>query len=203
MESAMDARVDPRILRTRAHLREALFDLARERPLDQVTVGDIADRAGVNRTTFYQHYSDKNSLLVDALSVAVEGVVAKIDADTGPQDGHAILRAYLEHIDTNAALYQRILGGLGSAGIQAWLRERLADALLANIEDHDGLVDLPLDVLGAAISGAGLSIIRAWLDQSDRVGVDEAASWIWTVLEAHGAIQDRSPIRTSVRPNSR
>jgi AcrR family transcriptional regulator len=195
MEPAMEARVDPRILRTRAHLGEALFDLARERPLDQVTVADIAERAGVNRTTFYQHYSDKDALLVDALNRAVEGVVAKIDADTGPQDGRAILRAYLEHIATNAAFYQRILGEFGSAGIQAWLRERLADALLANLDDHDGLVDLPLDILGAAISGAGLSIIRAWLDQPERVAVDAAVEWIWTVLEAHGAIRDPGEVK--------
>src|SRR5665811_757073 len=49
---------DPRIARTRRMLQTALLDLTREQPLDEITVADIADRAEVNRSSFYQHYSD-------------------------------------------------------------------------------------------------------------------------------------------------
>ena len=59
--------MDPRIARTRQSLQAALFELARERGLDEITVADIAERAGVNRSSFYQHYSDKDTLLADAI----------------------------------------------------------------------------------------------------------------------------------------
>src|SRR5690606_15118949 len=64
--------VDPRIARTRRSLQEALFELARERGLDEISVADIAERAGVNRSSFYQHYSDKDTLLADAIDAVVE-----------------------------------------------------------------------------------------------------------------------------------
>ncbi|MEZ5190283.1 MAG: helix-turn-helix domain-containing protein [Schumannella sp.] len=65
--------MDPRIARTRRSLQEALLELARERELDDISVGDVAERAGVNRSSFYQHYADKETLLADALDSAAEG----------------------------------------------------------------------------------------------------------------------------------
>ena len=40
-------------------LREALIDLIDEKGLDAVTVGEISERAMINRATFYRHYQDK------------------------------------------------------------------------------------------------------------------------------------------------
>lgn len=54
---------DPRIVRSRAALREALIGLMEERGLDSVTVNDLCQRAGLNRGTFYNHFQDKESLL--------------------------------------------------------------------------------------------------------------------------------------------
>ena len=49
--------VDPRAERVRTRLREAAFALAHERPVDQMTVGDIVARAAVSRQVFYQHFT--------------------------------------------------------------------------------------------------------------------------------------------------
>ena len=59
--------MDARVVRTRRSLQESLFALARERPLEELTVADIVQRAGVNRSSFYQHYADKDTLLADAI----------------------------------------------------------------------------------------------------------------------------------------
>lgn len=192
VEAIPVVRTDPRIVRTRGLLRAALFELARERPLETITVADIADRAGVNRSTYYQHYSDKDALLAEGLDAWVEEALSKVDAHTGPADGRAIVHAYLAHIADNAALYRQVLSGVGSANAQAWLRERLARALADHLDpERSNLVDVPLEIAAAAISGAGLSIIRAWLEQDEPAPVDEAVSWIWAVLAAHGAIRDQ------------
>ena len=46
---------DLRVRRTQKMLQEALIDLIGERSLDTISVGDIAERAMVNRATFYRH----------------------------------------------------------------------------------------------------------------------------------------------------
>ena len=62
--------LDPRIVRTRQLLREALVSLLEEKDFEVITVQDIADRATVNRATVYAHYQDKYDLLADAIREA-------------------------------------------------------------------------------------------------------------------------------------
>ncbi len=48
---------------TKRELAESLKRLASERLFEHVTVGDIVKECGVNRQTFYYHFSDKYELL--------------------------------------------------------------------------------------------------------------------------------------------
>ncbi|HMD01887.1 MAG TPA: TetR/AcrR family transcriptional regulator [Candidatus Baltobacteraceae bacterium] len=54
---------DPRVTRTRSLLREALESLLQEKSFGSISVLDIAERATLNRATFYAHYADKFELL--------------------------------------------------------------------------------------------------------------------------------------------
>lgn len=54
---------DPRITRTRALLINALGGLMQEKSFEAITVSEIAQRATVNRVTFYAHFQDKYELL--------------------------------------------------------------------------------------------------------------------------------------------
>jgi AcrR family transcriptional regulator len=54
---------DPRVKRTRHLLQQAFFELFQEKSFSAITVQDIAERATVNRATFYAHFEDKYDLL--------------------------------------------------------------------------------------------------------------------------------------------
>src|ERR1700721_3433039 len=54
---------DPRIVRSRRMLMDALAKLLMKKELEDVSVQEIADEATLNRATFYLHYADKNALL--------------------------------------------------------------------------------------------------------------------------------------------
>jgi AcrR family transcriptional regulator len=57
--------IDPRVARTRRLLAEAMLSLgAKDVDIDALEVGDIADEAGVSRSTFYQHFASKDDFLV-------------------------------------------------------------------------------------------------------------------------------------------
>jgi AcrR family transcriptional regulator len=58
------AKTDRRVVRTRDTLGDALVELIREKPFDEITVQQILDRAGVGRSTFYTHYRDKEDLFL-------------------------------------------------------------------------------------------------------------------------------------------
>jgi len=56
-------RVDRRVQRTRQLLRQAAIEIMQEKGFLEMTIQNIADRANVNRGTFYAHFADKYALL--------------------------------------------------------------------------------------------------------------------------------------------
>lgn len=65
-------KVDPRVKRTRKLLQQAFQELMTERGFQEISVQDIADRAEINRATFYAHFEDKYDLLRASVSDALE-----------------------------------------------------------------------------------------------------------------------------------
>lgn len=48
---------------TKDAIAKALTDLLQERPIEKITIKDITDRCGINRQTFYYHFSDIYDLM--------------------------------------------------------------------------------------------------------------------------------------------
>lgn len=65
--TARPAGVDRRVVRSRRAIMQAFEELLAERPLDKITVSAIAQRADVDRKTFYQHFGSISGL-IDALA---------------------------------------------------------------------------------------------------------------------------------------
>jgi hypothetical protein len=55
---------DRRIVKTRAALREALIELTEEQGWNGFSINDLCERANINRGTFYNHYRDKDELMM-------------------------------------------------------------------------------------------------------------------------------------------
>jgi AcrR family transcriptional regulator len=139
---------DLRVRRTRMVLREALIDLIEEKGFDAVTVGDIAERAMVNRTTFYRHYPDKYALVTGIYQEAVRQIFSEIGPL--PQNLEGVLSsesgfdasavqsyidsqlaawsAFFTHVARHARLYRVMLGKRGSSWFVVQMRDSFADA---------------------------------------------------------------------------
>jgi AcrR family transcriptional regulator len=59
-------------------------ELFAERPPVEVTIADIADRAGMTSTAVYYHFSAKDQVLLTALTDFAEDLVAQVSELTGP-----------------------------------------------------------------------------------------------------------------------
>ena len=53
------------------YLEQSLLELMAERPLEQITVGDISARAGISRKSFYRYFDSKDSCLHALLDHAI------------------------------------------------------------------------------------------------------------------------------------
>jgi AcrR family transcriptional regulator len=176
--------MDPRVERTRRRLQEALFDLAHERGLEAIAVRDIAERAGVNRSTFYQHYADKETVLADALDriAAEEGarIGATLVLAAGPPEP---LVAFLTHIDEHAEVYRHVFSGGRSGVVLTRLTGRIREAIDATLVAAQQVAPLeaPADIVAAGVAGSMVGIIGAWLELENRPPAREAAEWVWGI----------------------
>ena len=63
-KNAAPRRRDRRVVHTRDVLGDALVELMHEKRFEDITVQHVLDRAGVSRSTFYEHYTGKNDLFL-------------------------------------------------------------------------------------------------------------------------------------------
>lgn len=59
----MNKKDDLRIRKTKLSIKNALYALLKEKPFEEISVIDITKKAMINRSTFYLHYKDKESLI--------------------------------------------------------------------------------------------------------------------------------------------
>ena len=58
-----EEKLDPRVRRTRQLLEQSFLEVVAVKGFQSVSVQDITEKAGVNRATFYAHFTDKYDLL--------------------------------------------------------------------------------------------------------------------------------------------
>src|SRR5690242_5800356 len=71
----------------------AAVELFTEKGFDATTVAEIAERAGVTRSTFFRYFPDKRELLVagqETLSGLMAEGIASAPADAGPLEAVAV-----------------------------------------------------------------------------------------------------------------
>ena len=81
---------------TRQRLFAALSQLMAERGFDAITLADIAAAAGIGRTAVYNHFADKESLLLGFIAHETAEYVAALEAAlAGVEDPVEQLRTYV------------------------------------------------------------------------------------------------------------
>ena len=78
----MEKRIDLRIVKTRNNLYQTLISLMSDKPFEEIKVSDICEKALVNRSTFYSHYSDKYELLSSLIDTLKDSLEKELEKET-------------------------------------------------------------------------------------------------------------------------
>lgn len=86
---------------TEERIREALCELLPQRSIEGITVSDIARAAGINRGTFYMHYTDKfdlvgqqvDRIMADLAVIVLDGALEDEARDEVAESGQAAVDA--------------------------------------------------------------------------------------------------------------
>ncbi len=112
----------------------AAVDLFTEQGYDATTVAQIAERAGVTKSTFFRHFSDKRELLV-----AGQQTLSRLLAD-----GITAAPASASPLEAVAAGIERASGAMGPANRELGPRLKAAVAASTELQARDALKSVSL-----------------------------------------------------------
>lgn len=146
---------DARKQRTRVAIRNAFFSMVLERRYYEIKIDDIVEQAGIARSTFYEHFKNKDELLASSLEGPFSRLANLVD-DTGTKES---LIDILEHFWQNRAMARGIFTGairkkVGLA-LSGMIQKKLAKQFTGN--------KMPLPLISIQLSEMMLAPISAWL----------------------------------------
>jgi AcrR family transcriptional regulator len=182
----VERRVDPRVKRTRELIVRAFGELVKEKGHRGLTVQEIAERATVNRATFYAHFRDQYELLDYFISEAFRGELRRRLPATPGLDEETlrvlVLAAcdFLSKLETGCRTRsdRQFIRPMVEAQMQSELYELLLGWIEASPRKANGRRATPentASVVSWAIFGAGL-------DWSRNGGAKSAEGFAYEVL---------------------
>lgn len=185
---------DARQVRTDLALRSALLALIERKPLEQITVRQIAAEAGVHYATFFRHHPTKEALLDHVAADEIDRLVELSLRIHDTVDTHAGFLALCTYVHDHRALWTALLTG-GAAGTMREELLRVSRDLAAARAPQDGW--LPVELATACTVSLIVEIISWWLKQpADAFSIERVAQILHRIVMSP-SLQVDTPSDTS------
>jgi AcrR family transcriptional regulator len=165
MAQTITEALDPRIRRTRLLLQQALGKLLETKEFENISVQDITEGATLNRATFYDHYTDKFSLLECMVASRFHELLAERGVSFDGTCASALKSIALGVCDYLAAVpradceRQRQMEPHMESAVIAVVRRMILDRL----KQHPSKGTISPEIIAATVSWAIYGAAKEWV----------------------------------------
>lgn len=163
----MAAKVDRRVRKTKAQLREGLAHLMLEKSIKEITVKELVDKVDINRSTFYLHYSDIYQMLQKIEEEALENITCMLtDSPVDFSDKESTLAfttKFFSILDSDKDLCRALLGPHGDMAFVEQIENLLAGTFLKQLPGTFPKDDPNLKYAYAFTLNGCVGLIKTWL----------------------------------------
>ncbi|MBQ6735371.1 MAG: TetR/AcrR family transcriptional regulator [Lachnospiraceae bacterium] len=154
------------------HITESLLKLLKEKPMQEISISEIVDTAGVGRTSFYRNYETKE----DVVKKHIVNLLQKWDQDYTSSG-----------MDSNAELYGRLFQHLKEhAGFYLLLKERnLMHLFLEVFMEKNGPKSEDINMWAYTKSFIVYGTY-GWIEEWIARGMQESAETMTELLSSYG-----------------
>ncbi|MFO7324029.1 MAG: TetR/AcrR family transcriptional regulator [Chloroflexota bacterium] len=171
--SSKRQRLDPRVVRTRQMLRDAMMALIPVRGYEAITVQHLTNQAGLSRATFYLHYRDKEDLLQQIIHDVLQ------ELETAPPllpssrgvEIYSLFVFLFEHVARHAEFYRVMLEERSLAPYLQQMQAHIEAIGMRWLSSAGGRVEdmlTPPDLFISFMSAAFLGVTRWWVSNQLR-----------------------------------
>ena len=177
---------DARVRYTKMVIKNSLIEIMKAKPVAKITVTEICERAGINRATFYAHYSDPTDLLqsieselIDEISEKTRPAIAAMGTDL-----RDTLLGIVEYIKDNADICRVLLSGSVDTSFQNKVVDMVEKQFIEHWRSFASTSMEDAEYIFTFIAIGSVGVIRKWLDEDARKPCDEIAEIIIRISSA-------------------
>ncbi len=173
-------KLDRRQIRTKRRIREALMTLVTEKPVEKITIKELAERADIDRKTFYLHYGSISEVLTEMqreLLEKLESVVSGYDLFRRDFDALALFREINGIVLESSDFYSRMLVMDRYSFFYDKLKESMKNCLAEKYSqqlENTAVSQVKLDLYLEYVITGVLSVYVYWLKHPE-FDLDEVA----------------------------
>lgn len=182
---------DPRYQRVRRSLHDAVLRLSAKKPVDEVSVAELTNLAGVHRTSFYAHASSPSDLLVAALVAEMEPGLRMLHSTLQLEETdyseywQNVYTHVLSHVREREGTYRQIV--IANSAVLVGLYNYFADHVSASLAvmmsswKNTDFTPLWLEMARQQQAHNLMAVIMAWVATDLRAPIPRVVEAYWTL----------------------
>ena len=179
--------MDHRAERMKSLIIQTFFECLKTEDFSQLTVGQIAEHARINRSTFYLHYTDIYQMLQKIEEDAMQNITEvmkkyPIDPDN-PDSVLQFIVQFFSIMDNDRDLCLALLGPHGDMAFVEQIENLLAKTFLSHLPEKFPENDPYIKYPYAFILNGCVGLIRTWLSSPETESPDQVALLIYHLIE--------------------
>ena len=188
-----------RIERTREAIFGAFRDLVLTYGYENTTVLEVIARANVGRSTFYEHFENKEQLLGESLAPLLRALGTVDDSQSSVDAVTFLFHHFLENRESNAGFFAGSMGAVVTTFLAAAIEAELSNRL-------DDSPAIPLTLAAATLAAAQIAFVNAWIRDPSAITAEIAAARLCASAVASATsllgvrIRPRAPVELTSEP---
>lgn len=160
-------------LQTKQNIMDAFWSLYCEKRIEKISVKEITDKAGYNRSTFYQYFSDVYDVL-DSIENSLIPTLNELPPITiGSTQRGMPIDAFFELYEKNSKYYSVLLGEKGDPAFVGRLKSTIKPLIIQEITSGLDVDAIELDYVLEYTLSAMIGVMSYWYKQSNRLSYDK------------------------------
>lgn len=184
----MGKRKDRRVERTRNQIITAFKEMILEKDFKEITIKELAEKANINRKTFYLHYESINEILFD-LSLELSDYMFEVltkegffDGDVYHMDFNILVNALNSTLVNDFAFAKRVLSSDSYHFLIRNIKDLFKDTFIRKFKKESEYDEYKMNIIGDYIASGVAKILRDWFENPGDMTSKDISKLISTLV---------------------